>query len=458
MKGNLRREAGALAVAAAFVTAFAALSPWVQSGYRAPEVHVALETAAALIALLAAFLVFGRLLREPCLDTLLLACGLAVLALSNFGFRAIPAVSGARTDREFVWATVVGRLLGAVLLTLAAVAPSQRLLDRRVVVVSAAASVAVLALTGLVFAVERNHLPRIENGSRASIAHPDLHAPAILLVVQLVAAALYAAAGVGFGRRFERGGDEFMRWLALACVVSVFSRINYFLYPSLYTDWVYLGDAFRLLFFVLLLVGALREITSYWRGVADAAALDERRRIARDLHDGVAQELALITRNLDNVSGDEAVLAELRTAAARAHEESRRTVHALSAPRGSNVDAVLREAITDLGERLRVPVELQLDEADDLSPARTEALLRIASEAVINASRHAAPTLVRVSLRRAGSRWRLIVEDDGRGFDVTVPNSGYGLISMRERAQAVGGLFQLESALGRGTIVQVELP
>ena len=458
MKRNLRREAGALATAAAFVTAFAALSPWVQSGYRAPEVHVALETAAALIALLAAFLVFGRVLRDPRLDDVLLACGLAVLALSNFGFRAIPALYAARSDREFVWATVVGRLLGAALLALAAFTPDRPLRGRRVIVASAVASAAVLALIALLFAVERSHLPRVTSGARPSTAHPDLHAPAILLVVQLVAAALYTAAALGFGRRFERGGDEFMRWLTLACVVSVFSRINYFLYPSVYTDWVYLGDAFRLLFFVLLLVAALREIVAHWRGVADAAALDERRRIARDFHDGLAQELALITRNLENVSGDEEVLAELRAAVERAHEESRRTVHALSVRPGSNVDAVLREAITDLGERLQVPVELHLDGADGLSPARTEALLRIASEAVINAARHAAPTLVRVSLRREGNRWHLSVEDDGCGFDVTTPSGGYGLISMRERAQAVDARFRPESVRGRGTLVQVDLP
>ena len=87
-----------------------------------------------------------------------------------------------------------------------------------------------------------------------------------------------------------------------------------------------------------------------------------------------------------------------------------------------------------------------------------EALVRIACEAVSNAARHGQAQLVRVELQN-GRHVRFRVVDDGVGFDPSIPRPGhFGLVSMRERAQAVGGSFRVRSAPGAGTEVEVVLP
>jgi signal transduction histidine kinase len=320
------------------------------------------------------------------------------------------------------------------------------------------AAVAVLALAAALAELAGSHLPIAVRVQSASIAHPVLTGSPVLLAVQLVAALFYVVAVVGFVRRYERSGDDFIRWLALGCVLSVFSRINYFLYPTIYSDWVYLGDVFRLLFFLVLLVGALKEIASYWQRLAEAAALDERRRIARDLHDGLAQELTFIGRNLEALRpDDQEAVARLRRAAERAHEESRRAIRVLAAPEEASVESLLTQTASELADRLAVAIDLRIDGAAPVSLQRAEALVRIASEAITNAARHSGATTVVVSLRRAGARCVLSVRDDGCGFDPAAETRGYGVISMRERAAAVGGTFALASAPDVGTKVEVEL-
>jgi signal transduction histidine kinase len=459
MTRALRREVVFLAAACTGLTVAVTTSSFIRFGYRAPAMHVALETAAAVVAVLAAFLILGRLRREPRMDDLLLACGLAVLALSNLFFRAVPAATSDRNQRTFVWAAVVGRLLGALLLAAAASGSSRRLRGgTRTIRLSVLAAVAVLALAAALAELAGSHLPIAVRVQSAAITHPVLTGNPVLLAVQLVAALFYVVAVVGFVRRYERSGDEFIRWLALGCVLAVFSRINYFLYPTIYSDWVYFGDIFRLLFFLVLLVGALKEIASYWQRLAEAAALDERRRIARDFHDGLAQELAFIGRNLEALRpGDYEAVERLRRAAERAHDESRRAISALAAPEQASIESLLTQTASDLGDRLAVAIDLRIDGAAPVSLPRAEALVRIASEAITNAARHSGATTVVVSLRRAGAHCVLSVRDDGCGFDAAAETCGYGVISMRERAAAVGGTFALTSAPDVGTKVEVEL-
>lgn len=146
MTRALRREVVVLAAACTGLTVAVTTSSFIRFGYRAPATHVALETAAAVVAVLAAFLILGRLRREPRMDDLLLACGLAVLALSNLFFRAVPAAVSDRNQSTFVWAAVVGRLLGALLLAAAASGSSRRLRGgTRTIRISVLGAVAVLA-------------------------------------------------------------------------------------------------------------------------------------------------------------------------------------------------------------------------------------------------------------------------------------------------------------------------
>ena len=119
--------------------------------------------------------------------------------------------------------------------------------------------------------------------------------------LQFATAVVYGAAAVGFFRRSRLLGDEFFGWLAVSALLAGISLLNYSLYPSSFSGLIHAGDIFRLCFYVTLLVGFMREIWSYWRALSQAAVAEERQRIARDLHDGLAQELACVARNLDSL-------------------------------------------------------------------------------------------------------------------------------------------------------------
>jgi signal transduction histidine kinase len=279
-----------------------------------------------------------------------------------------------------------------------------------------------------------------------------------VLALQLLMSLLYGLAAVGFLRRSRRLGDEFLGWLAIAAILAAASHVNYFLYPSLYSQWVHTGDAFRLCFYVILLAGSMRELWSYWHALSETAVLEERQRIARDLHDGLAQELVYLARNLDSLDGDTSgdTLRRLLRAVERAQFESRRAVSTLAAPAGQAIETALANAVGEIAERFHVVLDLDLVPGVRLSAARAEALVRIACEAVTNAARHSGSSRVRLTVERDGSRVRLWVSDKGRGFD-TAAQGGFGLVSMRERAHSVGGELCISSAPGRGSDVEVTL-
>ena len=448
-------------VAFVFATAFATL-PQLQFAYHGALLHVALETAASLIAFLAGFLVFGRLRRRGDLNDLLLACALAVLALLNLCLLMMPALAQLLSKDLMVWVFLIGRSLGAILFGLAAFAPSRRL--RRpglVLAASVAGGSALVLLTAAMLNGVAGHLAHrlaaaLEPGSPEGLGlggHPAL------LALQLATTVLYTAASVGFLRRSRRFGDEFLGWLAISGVLAALSHLNYSLYPSPYGELIHVGDIFRLCFYAMLLAGSMREIWSYWQALSEAAVLEERQRIARDLHDGLAQELACLARNLDSVDGErgEEALGLLRGAVERAQLESRRVVSSLAAPCAEPVDVALAEAVAEVAERLHIELQLDLASGVKVSAVREDALVRIACEAIANAACHSGASQVSLKLERDGSRLRLRVSDRGRGFDPTATSGGFGLISMRQRARSVGGELRISSAPGGGSEVEAAL-
>jgi signal transduction histidine kinase len=117
---------------------------------------------------------------------------------------------------------------------------------------------------------------------------------------------------------------------------------------------------------------------------------------------------------------------------------------------------VLAEAAAATAERLHLALELDLVPGIRISAAREAALVRIACEAVANAARHSGAGQARLELERDGPRLRLRVSDQGRGFD-TASASGFGLVSMRERARSVGGELRISSAPSGGSVVEAVL-
>jgi signal transduction histidine kinase len=433
--------------------------PGLHFALRNHDLHVTLVTAEALIALMAAALVLGRFLRLRQSCDLALTAALATLAGSSLAFGVIPGTLGSDATVFATWSAVAARIAGALLFVAAAFGPDVRLLRARRPALAALAGVAVtLAVIAVVVALFDHALPQgVEAGaSPERSGRPELDAHPALVASHLVILGLSLVAAAGFTRRSSRSGDRLAHWIAVACVVAAASRLNYALYPSLFTDWVYTGDAFRLLFYLVILVAAASEIPPYWRGLAVAAAADERRRIARDLHDGLAQELASIRRNLYLAESDPRALDRVRASADRALVESRRAIASLSDARAVPAAQLLAEAAREVCDREGTRVALSLEQVA-LDPHQAEQLVLIAREAITNAARHGRADLIRVQLT-GGARPRLVVTDDGVGFEPGAgAGGGFGLRAMRERAEGLGGRMDVHSREGGPTRVEVRL-
>ena len=456
------RQAVTLAAAVgAAVTVLIAALPFTSFAYRSPGLHTAIETAATLTALLAGILVLGRFLRRPTLPELVLAGGLLLLGVTNLLYSLIPALVDAEPGSFDTWSPLVGRLLGAVALALATVLPATPLLRPRRALMHAVGGVAVVVVVmGVIGGLLAPVLPTgiDPDLSPESSRRPRVVGEPVVLAVQLIAMLLYAAAAVGFMRRAEQTGDELMTWLAVGTTLLAFARLNYFLFPSIYSEWVYTGDFLRLAGYLVVLVGAFREIFGYQRVLAEAAVHGERRRIARQLHDGLAQELAFITSHARRFAGsDESELAShIARAAERALDESRLAITTLTRPVNAPLDASVAQAVEDVAHRAGVQVELDLAEGVEAPDSVHDALARIVREAVTNAARHGGAQSIAVRLK-ADDGVSLTIEDDGSGLPADTTH-GFGLISMHERADGLGGRLVVSPGRERGVRVEVQLP
>ena len=456
--GSPARVAGLwTAFAGIAVTVLFTVLPGLDFAYRQPPLRAGLETAETLVALLAAYLLIGRLRRTQSLADLVATVALITLAGGDLLFGAIPAISAAG-DRDHVTglAGVGARLLGALLFAAAALAPRKKLPKTlRTSLTAVGAACAVLVALGITSWLLRNSLPA------PSSMHPKIFGNKSVVAVQMIAMLSYTAAAVGFASRADRRpDDELMRWFGAASVFATYAWLSYSLSPALYyTDWVFPADVLRLLFYLMLLVGIAREINGYWRRSALTAVLEERRRLARDLHDGLAQELAYIRRaatQLDDEDADPDLQDRLRAAAERALSESRQVIAALATPADGPMEGLLERVAYEAAARFGVDVELEVASGGRLDSARQEALIRITGEAVANAARHSGTECVRVVLDWHRGRPRLQVIDRGVGFDPNdQPRGGFGLTSMRERAAAVGANLRINSTPGAGTRVEV---
>ena len=453
---RLRRLAYGCAVASAVATIVIAFVARLDFAVRAPGVHVALETTAALAASAAAFLFLGRFRRSGLLDELILSAGLALLAFSNLAFAALPAVFDLQSSRATVWNMFFTNLLAAALISIAALLPRRRLAVGPHWALRIFGCTTALAIAGTVpLAVDPRLLP---SGITVSASAQGTQA-GLIGTLQLALAALYILAALGFARRQRFAADELSAWLVIACILSAASHVNYFFHPSLHPNWVYTGDVFRLGSYLALLIGAAREIASYWASVVAAASLEERRRLARDVHDGLAQEIAFIARNvrlLREQGPDPELVERILRGVGRAQEESRRVVGALSARADEPFEDAIAAATREAARRYGAAVDMELDSGIVLSPREREAVVRIASEAVANAAEHSGADVLRVYLERLEAGMRLGIVDDGAGF-VEGALRGYGLVTMKERAEALGGKLRIDSRRGAGTKVELEL-
>jgi len=196
------------------------------------------------------------------------------------------------------------------------------------------------------------------------------------------------------------------------------------------------------------------------RRTADALAR-ERRRIAADVHDLIMQDLAFALGNARMLADDPAQPPEATVVVAageRALTAAREMVSCLM----DGEDKPIAEAlVSSVGMAARhVPLRCSTDGV----PAGAEpdgptlhTLVHVAREGVTNAVKHGAPSSIEVALEYAGE-WRLRVHDDGHGFDSVAARSGFGLRSMSQQAEALGGALWVSSGSGLGTTIEAVLP
>lgn len=197
---------------------------------------------------------------------------------------------------------------------------------------------------------------------------------------------------------------------------------------------------------------------------------EERKRIARELHDDTAQALTSVLvrlRLLERFAGDErlrAGITELRDLTGDALEGVRRMAIDLRPPMLDDLglEAALQAFVQDFSHRWPVKAKFTGGRLGRLPLDVELVLYRIVQEALSNVAKHANASRVEARLTRRGRSLRLVIEDDGCGFDVEAAKSsrgsGLGLFGMEERLALIGGSVRVESAMGRGTRISVEAP
>ena len=273
-------------------------------------------------------------------------------------------------------------------------------------------------------------------------------------------------------------------WIAVGLVFAGFAELQWTLYPSAHPGQVSTADLLRLACSACLLAGLASAFRASQRELRTAnieleqlhdseverAALEERTRLARELHDGLAQDLWLAKLRIGELVGREDLSVDARRAAESGLAaidvglgDAREAVATLRSPAHSDSGfcSLVRQTVEDYGDRFGIRVEFTFEgEHTTRIAARTQAeILRITQEALTNVARHADATLVGVRLAIRDDRITLRVADNGRGFEVaTAGSKSYGLASMRERAAIIGGRIRIASRPEMGTRVVLTAP
>jgi signal transduction histidine kinase len=288
---------------------------------------------------------------------------------------------------------------------------------------------------------------------------------------------------LGYARQPRGSAGVPRTYLVLGLLIATFSQIHFIFYPAVYSGLVSTGDVLRVGFYLVLVGGMnagtradLQDLrTANVRlqllaaAEADRTAMAERARLARELHDGLAQDLWTAKLEFDRLAGeldtrDPGVTPSLDRVRA-ALESARREAHDAVGALRSGFDAGLSFAdelprhLDEFVERTGYLVDLELDPAAaDLPGVYAADVLRVIDEALHNAYKHADGTRIRVRVTHGERGLVVAVEDNGRGFNTSATTEGHGLVGMRERAALLGGRLEVRSAPGDGTSVRLYVP
>lgn len=207
---------------------------------------------------------------------------------------------------------------------------------------------------------------------------------------------------------------------------------------------------------------------------AELAATEERNRLARDIHDSLGRRLTIVNIQLEkalaykerNPDEAEQALLDAKEAASGALRDVRRSVRSLrDAEDGFSLQAALEELVAGMGNG-RFTIQYQFTGAEEsYSRPVLMALYRSAQEGLTNIQKHAQATAVKLAVYLEEEEGKLILQDDGQGFDATILDElaidqyhSFGLQGIQERLELVRGQMQVLSQPGQGTILQITVP
>jgi signal transduction histidine kinase len=404
---------------------------------------VGLETIAGVGALAAGGAALARFERTRAGNDLALAAAIVVL-LTSMLLTAL-TVDPVGASASLAWLPVPTRLAAAALFVVAGRprTPTPRRLPGRLwLVVLGVVLVAALVLVG------------------AGLG--ELFGGAVPHWVQFVTVALYLIGAVALFQRAQRVGGSALRWFAAGAVGVAATRLAFTLLPAPAESWVSPGDVMRVITSLLLLMAVRAEVLAHAHRAVESVIEQERRRLARDIHDGMAQELAFIvsqSRRLVGREPDPTTLELLAEAGQTALADTRRMIYDLKRPGTRALGAMIAERSLQVTKRAGLALDMEVNGEVAVGAEVEYAVLRIIGEAVSNAAKHGEARTVSIRVSSEENQVLVRISDDGRGFDMRrhPRRRSFGLASMSQRAESLGGRLRLESEPGRGTMIEVTI-
>jgi signal transduction histidine kinase len=417
----------------------------------APELRAAVETVISLTVLGTALLLLRMRRRGAEGYATLLLAALVAVGLTDGVFSALPGLTSA-TVQLGIDPAALSRLLTPILFVVAAAGAARR---RPVSTDLRRPGALILGTLALVGAAEL--IDVIAGRTAVSSGRPFE-----LFVVDALGVIGFGTAAVLFISR-SRALNSTGALLGAAAFLLGAARLQDISLGVVPSSWVTLRELLRLSAYVVLLYAVAQDYLRICRAGEAARLHDQREQIARDLHDGLAQDLAVIAVHAQRLESEMGHDHPLALAARRALAASRQTIVDLSATEASStieaLCAVAAELEARFGNRVTVydEIDRESEPAAELGPRARENAVRIVREAIVNASWHGHARNIDVVVSGRGSRWTLTISDDGTGIkpEQLAHATGFGLRTMRARAHELGGSLTAEAGAAGGTRLEV---
>ena len=386
-----------------------------------------------------------RHIRELVLLTAILAAGATSFVfntLPGYGYELNVYGAGARA--------AVALLVAAAFVTIAVVPASARLAQGR--------RLTKLAVPAAIGWIELGELVDLVTGPvRAGGPAGAYHAVSVALAIIGFTSLMVAASKLYARHRDGEPAAGLLAGAALLLGLAQLARPTIAVEPS---AWLTTADLLRAGTWILLLASAAELLRVSQVERSHQAVMAERQRIARDLHDGLAQDLAFIAAHSGRFAREYGSDHPLTVAAQRALAASRGTIVDLEAGDAASTEAALRVVGAELARRFAITVTVRVDGnlPADYSEADRHELVRIAREAIANAARHGGARHVDVRLGSRGTRLLLRVSDDGCGVGKASPHTagtGLGMRAMRDRARRLNADVSLGPGRPGETVLDV---